>query len=74
MAVESGRTWRPPAQEASVVDDILFATGGSHDGFNALTSILSWDPVAESWQPAGDLALARNFHAAVAVPTSLVEC
>ena len=58
---------------ATLVGDILFVIGGSADGFNDyLTSILSWDPVTESWQAAGDLAMARNYHAVVAVPTSTV--
>ena len=55
---------------ASVIGDVLFVTGG-YD-VNYLTSILSWDPVAESWQPAGELAVARFNHAAVAVPTSVI--
>ena len=61
---------------ATLVGDILFVTGGTDDGlddaFNDLTSILSWDPVAESWQPSGDLAVGRDRHAAVAVSTSTV--
>ena len=61
------------ALRASVIGKIIFVTGG-WDGSNDLTSILSWDPVAESWQQAGNLAVGRYDHAAVAVPTSLVEC
>ena len=57
---------------ATLVGDILFVTGGLDDDY--LTSILSWDPVAESWLAAGDLAVARAFHAAVAVPDSLITC
>jgi len=57
--------------QATLVGDILFVTGGVDDN-NVLTSILSWDPVAESWQEAGDLAVARYTHAVVAVPTSTV--
>ena len=56
---------------AAPVDGVLYVTGG-YDFNNLLTSILSWDPVAESWQPAGDLAVARVWHAAVAVPTSVI--
>ena len=59
---------------ASVVDDVLFVTGGQDARENDLTSILSWDPVAESWEAAGHLAVGRYYHAAVAVPTSLVGC
>merc|ERR1711936_1397307 len=43
---------------ATFVGDILHVSGG-WDG-NFLTSILSWDPVAESWQPAGDLDVGRQ--------------
>ena len=59
---------------AALVDNVLFVTGGKDDGDHYLTSILSWDPVAESWQAAGDLAVPRYFHAAVALPSSFVEC
>ena len=52
---------------ATLVGDILFVTGG-YD----LTSILSWDPEAETWQEAGKLAIAREYHAAVAVPTKII--
>ena len=58
---------------ATSVGDILFVTGGT-DFANDLTSILSWDPVAESWQSAGELAVGRYEHAAVAVPDMLIEC
>ena len=57
---------------ATLVGDILFVTGGRDDSYNYFTSILAWDPVTESWQAAGDLAVARNFHAVVAIPTSTV--
>ena len=56
---------------ATLVGDVLFVTGG-YDGANYLTSILSWDPVAESWQQVGDLAVARHTHAVVAVPKSVI--
>ena len=58
---------------ATFIGDILYVSGG-YDGNNDLTSILSWDPVAESWQPAGDFGVKRHDHAAVAVPKSLVQC
>ena len=75
--VEGGQLPSPrTGLRATLVDDALFVTGGEdYDGdYNYFTSILSWDPVAESWQHAGDLAVARSQHAAVAVSTSLVEC
>ena len=73
--VEGGQLPSPRSGlRATSVGDVLFVTGGYDDGNNLLTWILSWDPVAESWQPAGDLAVGRAGHAAVAVPTSLVEC
>ena len=50
---------------------VLIITGGQDASDNIPSeSILSWDPVAESWQDAGDLAVKRGFHAAVAVPSS----
>ena len=57
---------------ATLVGDTLFVTGGVD--YNYFTSILSWDPVTESWQAAGDLAVGRYEHAAVAVPDSLITC
>ena len=74
--VEGGELPSPRnSLRASVIGDILFVIGGFDlNVLNELTSILSWDPVAESWQQAGDLAVGRQNHAAVAVPTSLLEC
>ena len=73
--VEGGQLPSPRwGLRATLVGEFLFLTGGFDDGANSLTSILSWDPVAESWQQAGELAVGRSLHAAVAVPTSLVEC
>ena len=57
---------------AAMVDNVLFVTGGVDDHID-LTSILSWDPTNESWQAAGDLAVARSWHAAVSVSSSLIE-
>ena len=57
---------------ATVVGDVLYVTGG-YDG-NYLTSVLSWNPDGETWQVVGNLAVARDYHAAVAVPTSVVAC
>ena len=76
--VEGGELPSPRAGlRATLVGDLLFVTGG-YDGGNLtsprLTSILSWDPVGETWQAAGDLAVARYYHAAVALPSSFIEC
>ena len=72
--VESGRLPTLRTQlRATLVDKILYITGGWDDALTSLTSVLSWDPVAESWQSAGDLAVARVQHAAVAIPTSNIE-
>ena len=73
--VESGQLPTPRAGlRAATVDNVIFVTGGVDDNSNELTEILSRDPLQESWQPAGNLVRGRDFHAAVAVPTSLVEC
>ena len=58
--------------QAALVGDILFVTSGLDNNDNDLTSILAWDPVVESWQEAGDLALGRDSHAAVGVPASTI--
>jgi len=63
---------------AAVVDNVLYVTGGlegDDDGI-VLTSILAWDPVSETWQQAGELAVKRAYHAAIAVPSSILstEC
>ena len=71
--VEGGELPEPRTRlRASVINNILFVTGGADDFLVGVTSILSWDPVAESWQPAGDLAVGRWDHAAVAVPKSVI--
>ena len=54
---------------AAMVGDVLHVTGGYDDNF--LTSILAWDPVAESWQDVGELNVGRAYHAAVAVPDKI---
>ena len=60
--VEGGQLPEPRSGlRASLVGEILFVTGGYGVDGNDLTSILSWDPVAESWQQAGDLAVGREF-------------
>ena len=70
--VESGELPQPSAGlRVTLVGGILFVTGGLDHG-NELASILAWDPVAESWQPAGRLAAARDLHAAVALPASTI--
>ena len=75
--VEGGQLPSPRyGLRASVVNAVLFVTGGWDNendlDFGDLTSILSWDPVAESWQQVGDLAVARQTHAVVAVPKSVI--
>ena len=86
MAVYSsgGLQWRevaggelPSARyglRAAMVGDVLHVTGGLDDDNNDLTSILAWDPVAESWQDVGDLAVARSGQAAVAIPLAMMRC
>ena len=59
---------------ATVVGNILFVTGGKTGVSECYNDVLSWDPVAETWQEVGDLAVQRYNHAAIAVPKSVVEC
>ena len=72
--VESGKLPSPRGfLRASLVDNTIFITGGTDGGYAALTTILSWDPSSESWQQAGVLPLGRSGHAAVTVPSSIIE-
>ena len=72
--VEGGQLPSPRfAPKAAMVNKIIFITGGSDDSWNDMTSIFSWDPPTESWQQAGNLAVARSYHAAVAIPSSFIE-
>ena len=73
--VETGKLPSPRyGLRASLVDNTIFVTGGQGGlGGNGLTSILSWDPATESWRPAGDLKVGRYAHAAVALPSSMIE-
>ena len=59
---------------AAMVGDVLHVTGGRDDDDSCLTSILAWDPVAESWQDVGRLNVRRSDHGVVAVPDSIVKC
>ena len=65
--------------EATLLDQTLYVSGGSittSDSGDTITtyytSVLSWDPIAESWQPAGNLAVGRHHHATVAIPSSTI--
>ena len=58
---------------ATLVGDVLHVTGGS-DNNHYLTSVLSWNPAGETWQEVGNMAVGRYYHAAVAVPISVVAC
>ena len=72
--VEDGQLPSPRiGLRAAVVDDIIYVTAGDEGGQNYLTSILYWDPSAESWEVAGDLSVARAVHAAVSLPYSIIE-
>merc|ERR1712004_39520 len=55
---------------AAVVENVLYVSGGK-DG-DDLTAILSWDPLQEKWTHAGDLKVARYFHAVVAIPSNAI--
>ena len=58
---------------ATTVGDNIYVTGG-YDADNYFTSVLSWNPAGETWQEVGNLAVARDYHAAVAVPEAFVSC
>ena len=55
---------------AATFDNVIFVTGGLPSGS---TEILSWDPLTESWRPVGNMKNGRYGHAAVAIPSSIIE-
>ena len=57
-----------------MVENVLYVTGGDDYSNQPITSILSWDPLQEKWTHAGDLKVARDRHAAVAIPSNTIEC
>ena len=71
--VEGGELPSPRyGPRAVTVDNVIFVTGGWHYN-NDLTAILSWDPLAEFWQSAGDLQVGRSGQAAVAISSLIIE-
>ena len=58
---------------ATVIENHIYVAGGSDSQDHYLTEILRWDPSTESWQKAGHFAVARHFHATVAIPSSIIE-
>ena len=74
IEVEGGELPTPRIDlRATVVNNVLYITGGSEED-KRLTSVLSWDPAGQTWQEVGNLTVARDQHAAVAVPTSFIDC
>ena len=72
--VETGRLPTPRLElRAAVIENHIYVTGGEDDDNNDLTEILRWDPSNESWQKAGNLAVARSWQAAVAITSSIIE-
>jgi len=63
---------------AAVIDNHIYVTGGQDYNYiagyyNYLTEILRWDPSSESWQQVGNLGVGRDGHAALAIPSSIIE-
>ena len=72
--VEGGELPTPRSGlRASVVNNILFVSGGVYDQVQ-LTSVLLWNPAGQAWEEAGQLDVGRHIHAAVSVPLSLINC
>ena len=61
---------------AALVDNLIFVTGGNDGSWPVplLNSISVWDPSTETWKHAGNLAEMRWEHAAIAIPSSMIEC
>jgi len=74
IEVEGGELPTPRIDlRVTVVNNVLYITGGSGED-KRLTSVLSWDPAGQTWQEVGNLTVARDQHAAVAVSTSFIDC
>ena len=62
---------------ATSVGKTLYVTGGLHVDPVTVSRIedwiLSWDPIKEKWQKAGHLLTARFTHAAVPLPSSVIN-
>jgi len=72
--VEGGQLPTPrTGLRASTVNSVLYVSGGEDANNDPVTSILSWDNDSETWTSAGDLKVARHTHAAVAIPSSIIE-
>ena len=63
------------APRAVVIDNHIYVTGGQNGPQvgSYRTGVLRWDSSSESWQQAGNLRVARSWHAAVAIPVSIIE-
>ena len=73
--VEGGELPSPRSGlRATVVGEFIYVSGGWDGNNNYFTSVLSWNPAGETWQEVGNLAVARESHAAVAVPAEVLSC
>ena len=79
--VEGGELPSPmDGVRATVVNNVLYVHGGDTCGYyltddcGGSTKVLSWDPAGQTWQEVGNLAVGRDFHAAVAVIASFIDC
>ena len=71
--IESGQLPEPIVDpQASLFGDVIYISGGYDNIY--LSYILSWDPSTETWKQEGDLTVPRRNHAAVAVPSSIINC
>jgi len=63
-----------------MVNNVIHVTAGYYDYYgngddrNNLNSILSWESVSESWKAVGELKIGRAGPAAIAIPSSIIEC
>ena len=60
---------------ATSVGNTLYVTGGfrPYGDSKYKDCILSWDPIEEKWQEAGHLLTERMRHAAVPLPSSVIN-
>ena len=49
----------------------IFHVSGGY-GLEYYASVLSWDPISETWSESGRLLATRSYHAAIEAPSQIV--
>ena len=73
-----GQAWRevdplpsPRCCLAGATLGSVFHVSGGY-GLEYYASVLSWDPISETWSESGQLPAVRSYHAAIEAPSQIV--